>query len=215
MQQNSNSFFEIRDNVFAYISATNSSNCYLLKSDKLIIIDSGLECDFKILELALSKIGVSSDQIDFVFHTHGHADHFGGSNFFPNAKLWMSKHDAEKLNSKDSNFTANYLLGSKLIPNITNFFDKNQKFKFKNFELKVIETSGHTKGSVCFYEPSLKILFSGDTIFKGAFGRYDLPTGNLLELKESISKLAKIDYSMLLPGHGAILTEKTHENIAF
>ena len=45
-----------------------------------------------------------------------------------------------------------------------------------DIELKVIYTPGHTKGGSSLYSLEHKLLFSGDTLFKGTYGRCDLPT---------------------------------------
>jgi len=68
--------------------------------------------------------------------------------------------------------------------------------------LKVIHTPGHTSGSMCLLEEEKKYLFSGDTVFKGSVGRYDLPSGNLEELKKSLIKLCEIKINEVFPGHG-------------
>ena len=51
---------------------------------------------------------------------------------------------------------------------------------------KVIETPGHTPGSITFYFESAKLLISGDTLFKESAGRSDLPGGNIDDLKCSL-----------------------------
>ena len=79
--------------------------------------------------------------------------------------------------------------------------------------MQVIETPGHTKGSVSFYEKKNKLLFSGDCLFKGNIGRYDLESGSKEEMKESLEKLLKLDSKVLLPGHGEILRENYEDNI--
>lgn len=56
----------------------------------------------------------------------------------------------------------------------------------------VIDTPGHTKGSKCFYYEADNMLMAGDTMFKNSFGRYDLPTGNVDELFDSLQKLVKL-----------------------
>ncbi len=69
--------------------------------------------------------------------------------------------------------------------------------------LQVIHTPGHTPGSICLYEKNEQILFSGDTVFtEGSFGRYDLPGGNLEDLKRSVTLLSHIAVEGLYPGHG-------------
>lgn len=69
--------------------------------------------------------------------------------------------------------------------------------------LRVIHTPGHTPGSICLYEAQSKSLFSGDTVFPyGSVGRTDLPGGSSRDLIRSISRLVKLDVSVLYPGHG-------------
>lgn len=62
------------------------------------------------------------------------------------------------------------------------------------FDFQIIKTPGHTSDSVCFYSPSLGVVFTGDTLFK------DLPTRN--ENIESVKKLFKLpEETIVLPGH--------------
>ena len=48
------------------------------------------------------------------------------------------------------------------------------------------------------------MLFSGDTLFRGTWGRTDLPTGSLEEIMNSIvNKLLILpDDTLVYPGHG-------------
>lgn len=62
------------------------------------------------------------------------------------------------------------------------------------FDFQIIKTPGHTSDSVCFYSPSLGVVFTGDTLFK------DLPTRN--ENIESVKKLFKLpEETIVLSGH--------------
>ena len=56
--------------------------------------------------------------------------------------------------------------------------------------LEVIHTPGHSPGSVCFYEADEHILFSGDTLFKGAIGNVSFPTSQPTQMQASLNKLA-------------------------
>jgi hydroxyacylglutathione hydrolase len=81
--------------------------------------------------------------------------------------------------------------------------------------LKVIHTPGHTPGSICLYEERKKILFSGDTVFtEGSFGRYDLPGGDLEELKRSVQILTNLTVEALYPGHGFPVPHEGERHIA-
>jgi glyoxylase-like metal-dependent hydrolase (beta-lactamase superfamily II) len=78
------------------------------------------------------------------------------------------------------------------------------------FDFKVIETPGHTAGSVCYYVESEDVLISGDTLFEGALGRTDLPTGSSRQIVESIlyKLLVLPDDTLVYPGHGGMTTIK-------
>lgn len=71
-------------------------------------------------------------------------------------------------------------------------------------KLLVINTPGHTKGSVCFMASKSKAVFTGDTIFNVDLGRTDLEDGSEDEMRSSILDI--IDKwgndMMIYPGHG-------------
>jgi glyoxylase-like metal-dependent hydrolase (beta-lactamase superfamily II) len=63
-------------------------------------------------------------------------------------------------------------------------------------------TPGHSAGSISLYERETGSLFPGDVFFcNGGVGRWDLPSGNYEELKESIHRLAELEIINLYPGH--------------
>jgi glyoxylase-like metal-dependent hydrolase (beta-lactamase superfamily II) len=72
---------------------------------------------------------------------------------------------------------------------------------------KVLSTPGHTPGSVVFLLEEQKIMFSGDTLFRGDCGRTDLPGGNRCQIEESLARLLALDGDIrVLPGHGESTT---------
>ena len=73
-----------------------------------------------------------------------------------------------------------------------------------NLEFKVIHTPGHTAGGSSLYCESENLLFSGDTLFRGTWGRTDLPTSDFMAIMDSITnKLMKLpDETIVYPGHG-------------
>ena len=79
----------------------------------------------------------------------------------------------------------------------------NEEFNIDGLNIKCILTPGHTNGGACFLINGKK-LFSGDTLFLRSIGRSDLPTGNPIELINSIEKrLYKLDDDIeVFPGHG-------------
>ena len=81
------------------------------------------------------------------------------------------------------------------------------RIQFGSIRLDVLHTPGHTEGSVCLLAPDEGVLFSGDTLFAGGWGRVDLPGGSAAAMVESLSRLTMLgDPLRVLPGHGPATT---------
>lgn len=75
--------------------------------------------------------------------------------------------------------------------------------RFGSVRLRVMHTPGHTEGSVCLLSDDEVLLFSGDTLFAGGWGRVDLPGGDAQLMAESLGRLTALpDATTVLPGHG-------------
>jgi len=79
--------------------------------------------------------------------------------------------------------------------------------RFGEVRLDVLHTPGHTEGSVCLVAPEAGVIFSGDTLFPGGWGRVDLPGGDPGAMVVSLTRLATLpDGLRVLPGHGPATT---------
>lgn len=79
--------------------------------------------------------------------------------------------------------------------------------RFGSIRLRVLHTPGHTEGSICLLSDDEALLFSGDTLFAGGWGRVDLPGGDAQLMAESLGRLTSLpDGTTVLPGHGATTT---------
>jgi glyoxylase-like metal-dependent hydrolase (beta-lactamase superfamily II) len=79
--------------------------------------------------------------------------------------------------------------------------------RFGEIRLRVLHTPGHTTGSVCLLSADDGLLFSGDTLFAGGWGRVDLPGGSAEEMAASIARLTEHeDQLAVFPGHGPATT---------
>ncbi|MBW2975558.1 MBL fold metallo-hydrolase [Candidatus Woesearchaeota archaeon] len=168
------------------------SNIYFLDLKEKIIIDTGPRAYRSIVQEELKKV-IPFSKVDKVIFTHLHYDHIGNFDLFPNAKFYTSQKEIDLL--KKNRF---YAIGNPLLA--VEF--KVRLNPLKDFsDLKVIETPGHTKGSVCLYYQKEKILFSGDTLFFNGFGRIDFPFSDPGKMEESLEKIRNIKYKILAPGH--------------
>ncbi len=190
------------------ISESLDSNIYIINNSTLI--DSGLDPNRTIKKVSkITDIG----HIKTILLTHGHFDHFGGIYGFlnnDNLKIGVSKHEINSLN--DTNLSASYIFGKKIKNNIVpNLILKENNvinigfnsYTKRNEYLKVIETPGHTIGSLSFYSEEYEILFSGDTLFSNGIGRTDFVNSAPYLMKESINKIMSLKLNKIYPGHGS------------
>lgn len=146
--------------------------------------------------------------------THGHWDHISSleeiCKLFPDVRVYISEDEAEFLENTDLNLSKAAHDEGYPVP-IVSYLPKNlikvydgDIIKEAGFEIKVILTPFHTRGSACYYVASENALFSGDTLFFSTIGRTDLPTGSNKTLESSLGKLKALpDGIKVYPGHGA------------
>ena len=192
-----------------FIEPPIENNNYLLideLSKEAVLIDcSAVEPKIQAL---LNEYGA---ELKYILLTHGHFDHVAGIRP-TSAKIVMSKLDLPLL-SQVNQYLPMFGMSAISVPKIDVFVDDGSILKVGEKEIKVIHTPGHTQGGVCYYIDDY--LFSGDTIFREAVGRCDLPGGNFEQIVKSIeNKIYKLpDDTIIYPGHGKQTTvgwEKEH-----
>ena len=206
-------------------------NMYILKdeNEKLCLIDLGNGLSMKPLINTLEQHDLNPKNISKILITHEHLDHIMG--IYPLMELlkdnppeiFAHPYTADLLEEGDENKVVprmfgvdakNFGLNVVPIKSITRI-NENDELKIGIFDLKVIYTPGHSKGSISFYEMNNKILFPGDVVFpQGSFGRYDFPGCSLNDLKKSINRLAELDTIMLCSGHMPPVEEDAKLQIA-
>lgn len=187
-----------------YVLEEQATNCYIIEdesSKEALVIDPGGEVD-KIVEM-LDTLG---SNLKYIYLTHCHADHTYGVNGLrmkKNAVVLIHRADYENLNNDSVNMATYIGLNEVHIDNVMRV-DEHDKIHVGNIELEVIHTPGHTKGGTSLYCKEEKMVFTGDAMFRGTWGRTDLPTGSLEEIMDSImEKLLKLpDDTIVYPGHG-------------
>lgn len=181
-----------------------ATNCYLVSGNKeLFIVDPGDESD-RIIDLINKK----KLKLKYILITHPHADHVGAldkvAQAFPQAEVIVSRGDMEYTKSHDdkSQIFATIFPGfaSKYRPVVD-----GDQLPFNGGSIEVVETAGHTQGSVCYLIENS--LFSGDTLFYHSRGITEFPGGNDAKMQESLSRLAKLEENITVyPGHLAKTT---------
>ena len=89
------------------------------------------------------------------------------------------------------------------MPPVGKYFGDGDEITFGSHRLKVIETPGHSKGSVFFYCPEEAIALSGDTLFRNSIGRTDYLGGSMFQIIQSLRMICQLpDNTVVYPGHG-------------
>lgn len=180
------------------------TNCYIIldeKSRETLVIDPAGDID-RIEEM----LKILDGKLKYIFLTHCHGDHIGGVTELKNrcgGKILIHRDDAEGLNNADINLSG-YIGLPRIELEPDSRIDDGDLIHLGDLELKVIHTPGHTAGGTSLYIKSEKCIFTGDTIFRGTWGRTDLPTGSMEKIMNSITKkiLVLPDDVIIYPGHG-------------
>ena len=180
------------------------TNCYIIQdeeSKEAMVIDPGGQPE-KIIDM----LNILEAKLKYIYLTHCHADHIGGVNLIQEklgGKVLIHSKDAENLHNDNINL-ASYIGIDKIFLEADSRVNDNDLIHIGNLEFKVIFTPGHTEGSSSLYCENEKMLFSGDTLFRGTWGRTDLPTSCREDILESITKKLIVlpDDTIVYPGHG-------------
>ncbi len=173
------------------------NNCYVLicpRSQESVIIDPATEAE-RILE------ETKKTQVRYILSTHGHGDHIGALEEVRNktrAPVGIHPLDARALKNSQEISLAD-----------------GQKLTFGDITLQVLHTPGHSPGGVCFL--TVKILFSGDTIFPNGPGNTAIPRSNYQMILHSIyTKIFTLpDDTIIYPGHGLETTVGREKKTSF
>jgi glyoxylase-like metal-dependent hydrolase (beta-lactamase superfamily II) len=145
--------------------------------------------------------------INQIWITHGHFDHFAGVKDLveaikPNPMVALHPGDLPLWRMQGGAPFFGMHISPVPDPNVS--LSHRQRLDLSDIQFEVRHTPGHTPGHVIFYCADEKVAFCGDVIFMRGIGRTDLPGGNFTTLMRSIQMeiLSLPDDTRLLSGHG-------------
>jgi hydroxyacylglutathione hydrolase len=161
------------------------------------------------IDTATPSLAWISEELDergwtlkFIVSTHGHWDHIGDNAAVAEhtgADIAVHPLDRDRLIDPVS-VSAPFPIPPS-VPAVE--LAEGGAVRVGSLRLTVLHTPGHTEGSVCLYDADAGLLFSGDTLFRGGWGRVDLPGGDASAMVDSLGRLLTLDDGVhVFPGHG-------------
>jgi glyoxylase-like metal-dependent hydrolase (beta-lactamase superfamily II) len=212
-------------------------------SERNLIVDTGMSqtpCE-EAMRAALTELHIDLDCTDF-FMTHHHGDHFGlvGRLLTESTRIYINPFEAaiiERIGSRAimadisafvelTGFPEKDL--SKIIPARAGveylardpwpftFIEDGYTMSCGGHDFICINTPGHSKGHMCLYDQKNRLLLSGDHLLRTITPAIQLRSDEedpLGDYEKSLSRLAKFDVGLTLPGHGTTF-KNYHERIS-
>lgn len=188
-------------------------NTYVISGDSqqsCVIIDPGCYDRSEQQELTgfIQRNGLT---VKAVWNTHCHIDHILGNAFCCatyGVDLWAHKEELFTLSMAERSAQLYGLTAFEPSPEPSHWFEDNELIVVDDIRFKVIFGPGHCVGHVAFYSEEEHFLIGGDILFKGSFGRTDLPGGSMDILKKTIHErmFTLPDNTVVYPGHGPATT---------
>lgn len=198
-------------------------NVILIAEEELTLIDTAYRGSSAQIVDSIHRLGRSAEEISLIILTHNHLDHVGG--LAELRKLARARVAIHKADITDAEGQPPYpgVLGKAL--RVSPFSAVRSVFSIQRDEvdiqlkgdevlkplggLTVIHTPGHTPGSISLFSPKNKLLIVGDALnkhHKTLRLPYKMVSTNLIQAKDSIKRIAQLDFDIMCFGHGQPLT---------
>ncbi|MDD4185256.1 MAG: MBL fold metallo-hydrolase [Candidatus Methanomethylophilaceae archaeon] len=199
------------------LSSLYDSNIYFVDGGgKTLLVDTGTGFSPEPSINSIRKL-LNGRKLDYLVLTHRHFDHVGGMariiREFSPGRILIGEGDAGPLREGDSEATMGTIFGGKIERTDVEGLKEGDVIDLDGWTLTVIETPGHTVGSICLYGAERKALFTGDLFFMNGVGNTTDPTGDPGALRESLRKLEGYDIVCLYPGHGPYLVRDGYQQL--
>lgn len=191
-------------------------NSYVIQTkNEIVMFDCGCGETFDQIMANMRYWGLDPDKLSTCFITHAHWDHTGAAHILKERGIRLIAHaeTARSMQAGDER-CAGYLYHKEYMPcEVDTVVDDQQVIKVGNLKVQALYFPGHTMGCTAFaleWEGK-QLVFSGDIIgtlgydYFGWNGSYDFDKKVYIE---SLKQFAKMDFDVMLPGHGLIYFHK-------
>lgn len=183
-------------------------NCTILADEasaQAIVVDGGDGVDE-----VLRRLHARNLRVTHLLHTHAHIDHIGDLGALrERAGGRAMLHPGDLPLYRTLELQAHWI-GLPQAPRVVELdadLRDGDVIALGQSKIRVLHTPGHTPGSVCFAIDDATIL-SGDTLFAGSIGRWDLGGTSMEDIVSSIQRklLDYNDATRIIPDHGPFTT---------
>ena len=181
-----------------FILGEMGTNCYLFYDGERRCAIVDCEGDGSEIQAFISQQQL---KVEAILLTHGHFDHTGAVQVL-RAMYHCPVYAGEKERAvlADPKLNLSIMLGESRSFEADCWVKEGDCITVGSMQFHVLETPGHTEGSVCYRIESY--LVAGDTLFYSSCGRVDFPTGDMHTMRQSLQKLAALEGDFrVLPGH--------------
>ena len=166
------------------------TNCWFLRNPETgeLLIADPADSPEQIIQQAAAMEGTPVA----ILLTHGHYDHMLAAEAVSKRfGIPVYAHEAEQEVLRDAQKNLSAAWSSPYTMEADRTVKEGDVLTLAGYEIRVMHTPGHTKGSVCYYLPEAGVLLSGDTLFCESYGRYDFPTSSGRDLVASVKRLLR------------------------
>lgn len=190
-----------------------SNSAFIVTKEGVIVIDTGSSSKYgQQMKEAIKKI--TKKPIVMVINTHHHPDHFLGNSAFKDVKIISTKYTKDDISENgDSyinnliNLTYKWMEGTRVKAPDSQLDELKDKYiNLGKHKLKLIYLDGHTQSDLVLFDEYTKTLFASDLIFYNRIAA--TPHANINKWINALEELRQVDYTILVPGHGPVSTEK-------